>query len=633
MQSIKNTRNKITLLTILWVTSLAISLLLWLQWNEYLPWFRQRYPVPAQTAQLSGHGPYSYVVILGTDNLSQTESFASPAVLLEDGHALGPGNTLHVEIGEQGGGRFSYWKYNLYFSSSDNSDPRTNGRVYILTVPIIPEFQWLVFVYLITGIVTVGVILTLWVTIPRIRRWMIAIIVIVALVVLVTNNIEGIKSFSVDIYRKVRTWIYITTFNPAHYEELGSDYCNPRFDPERIGKEREQIDWSKDYDFSRLAQTRAYLWGIDRPTALKTIFDTVTNGAQTNTEKHLAVLRFLQKVSYHNQYFTPLDPEGTLVYDPLVYLELEEMWCGDVAHLAIDLFSAAGYEARMVQLGAHQIAEVYYDRDWHFFDADIFSGGDVVIMPDGTIPSVDELSKNGNYTLLDSMPMYAEQRIINSCYGNADDSADGNGNGDDSAHSSGIYGASYLYYSTLSYDASGVTPVYHIKTATLDEERQDTLHYGWFDYEVVPDTDRILEPLPLRYEPSIPHIDEIIADDITGEMHLSFHAVDNDHDIQGYRIYISQTPRGWDYAAFYGEEEITNYWNNPGGWKPDMYDAFNNLPPSDVALLTVPSGEVELSIPEGETYYVSIMAFDAYGEQVGRSLYPVSNELVLGFKK
>jgi hypothetical protein len=50
--------------------------------------------------------------------------------LWEDGQELGPAHAVHVAIREQGQGRFSHWHTVLYFSASDNSDPRTNGKKY-----------------------------------------------------------------------------------------------------------------------------------------------------------------------------------------------------------------------------------------------------------------------------------------------------------------------------------------------------------------------------------------------------------------------------------------------------------------------------------------------------------------------
>lgn len=77
------------------------------------------------------------------------------ALLLENGRPLGPANSAHEEIRIAGGGRFSHWKGSLYFSSSDNTDPRTNGRIYELIgqrrVP-----AWLVLVALPVFAVTLG---------------------------------------------------------------------------------------------------------------------------------------------------------------------------------------------------------------------------------------------------------------------------------------------------------------------------------------------------------------------------------------------------------------------------------------------------------------------------------------------
>ena len=50
--------------------------------------------------------------------------------LYEDDRPLGPGHAPHDEIRRMGAGRFSHWGEQLYFSASDNSDPRSNGRHY-----------------------------------------------------------------------------------------------------------------------------------------------------------------------------------------------------------------------------------------------------------------------------------------------------------------------------------------------------------------------------------------------------------------------------------------------------------------------------------------------------------------------
>jgi hypothetical protein len=55
---------------------------------------------------------------------------SSNLMMLEDGRALGPAHSSHAEIREKGLGRFSHWDSSIIFSSSDGTDPSTNGRTY-----------------------------------------------------------------------------------------------------------------------------------------------------------------------------------------------------------------------------------------------------------------------------------------------------------------------------------------------------------------------------------------------------------------------------------------------------------------------------------------------------------------------
>lgn len=53
--------------------------------------------------------------------------------LYEDGKLLGPAHTSLYEVAVLGMGRYAHWKGNyaiFAFSSSDNTDPNTNGRTY-----------------------------------------------------------------------------------------------------------------------------------------------------------------------------------------------------------------------------------------------------------------------------------------------------------------------------------------------------------------------------------------------------------------------------------------------------------------------------------------------------------------------
>lgn len=59
-----------------------------------------------------------------------TMSRNSPLKLMEDDITLGPAHTMHETIRIYGKGCYSHWGDVLYFSTSDNTDPNTNGRVY-----------------------------------------------------------------------------------------------------------------------------------------------------------------------------------------------------------------------------------------------------------------------------------------------------------------------------------------------------------------------------------------------------------------------------------------------------------------------------------------------------------------------
>lgn len=57
-------------------------------------------------------------------------------ILYEDGKPLGPAHNAHIDTMENGLGRWSHWgTHAIQFSTSDNSDPRTNGRQYKIVNP------------------------------------------------------------------------------------------------------------------------------------------------------------------------------------------------------------------------------------------------------------------------------------------------------------------------------------------------------------------------------------------------------------------------------------------------------------------------------------------------------------------
>jgi hypothetical protein len=56
-------------------------------------------------------------------------------MLCEGSELLGPPHTFHAEIVKLGFGRFSHFGESVFFSTSDNSDPNSNGREYVIIIP------------------------------------------------------------------------------------------------------------------------------------------------------------------------------------------------------------------------------------------------------------------------------------------------------------------------------------------------------------------------------------------------------------------------------------------------------------------------------------------------------------------
>jgi hypothetical protein len=84
-------------------------------------------------------GSYGYVTLVSTFAAQSADSVDHPqrstAVLCENNKPVGNPHSLHDEIAEKGGGRYSHWQGAVYFSTVDGSDPNSNGRSYTLVIP------------------------------------------------------------------------------------------------------------------------------------------------------------------------------------------------------------------------------------------------------------------------------------------------------------------------------------------------------------------------------------------------------------------------------------------------------------------------------------------------------------------
>lgn len=404
------------------------------------------------------------------------------------------------------------------------------------------------------------------------------------------------------------TALYVSRLRLDHFTTQGTDYVNPWFSPQRICKPLEKIDAVYDYDFNRLKQVEARLRGVDRRAVLRRIFAEICAGAKSNTERHLSVVEFLHQSLQHCYPLQPMHEERVMVCDPLTLLELGEGRCGQVNRLALDLFDAAGYPGRLCQVNYHVCAEVYYDDRWHFLDAGAFGLREAPINDDGIIPSLAELSRA--HHLIDRLTLLTGVEVRVNYSGDLP------------------YYPSYCYFADL-HQEHGV----YVKTATA-EQAANSPYYGWnYLVKQEPDRERKLDPnLKPRSQPRPPELCYIktAAQSARGIVGLEWKpSFDGDHDVLGYRVFVSRRSRGWGYHGPSLPEHLMRYKSTCGVWRPEMYGPRFTIPPHEVADQETTDTRIELGLPAPGRYFISVMPFDAYGQSVGKPLYHCSEEIVI----
>ena len=88
-----------------------------------------RPPFSGELAEVAHEKGHCYVASLRRKLISDLDG-RSRLMLFEDGHELPHPHSDHDEIRDLGAGRYSHWGEAVFFSSSDNTNPSTNGRRY-----------------------------------------------------------------------------------------------------------------------------------------------------------------------------------------------------------------------------------------------------------------------------------------------------------------------------------------------------------------------------------------------------------------------------------------------------------------------------------------------------------------------
>jgi hypothetical protein len=125
------------LLSTLLVSIYLLGVCAWLLYTRQIPnpalgkvvrsYFRK--PYEAVLSGFEQNGGYCWTSIISIEPLSDLENISALRVF-EDGKPLPTPHAPHDDILALGAGRFSHWGPKVYFSTTDNSDPNTNGRQY-----------------------------------------------------------------------------------------------------------------------------------------------------------------------------------------------------------------------------------------------------------------------------------------------------------------------------------------------------------------------------------------------------------------------------------------------------------------------------------------------------------------------
>lgn len=110
---------------------------------------------------------FMYVYNLGTEKLSDTKLRDYPSLLYENGMLLLQPHESQSLISEYGRGRYILREKVLFFSTSDNSDPRTNQKIYTLESPLEIRIRYQVIVF---SLAIIGVLIHILYFLPILKK-------------------------------------------------------------------------------------------------------------------------------------------------------------------------------------------------------------------------------------------------------------------------------------------------------------------------------------------------------------------------------------------------------------------------------------------------------------------------------
>ncbi|HIA12137.1 MAG TPA: transglutaminase domain-containing protein [Flavobacteriales bacterium] len=97
------------------------------------------------------------------------------------------------------------------------------------------------------------------------------------------------------------------------------------------------------------------------------IVESIISEDMSEEDKAIALWKFVSKRSYHAE---PRSEVSHDLHDPVKLLNIFGYgYCGDLNGALVCLAELSGFETRFWVLEGHTVAEMYYDKEWHMFDA------------------------------------------------------------------------------------------------------------------------------------------------------------------------------------------------------------------------------------------------------------------------
>lgn len=317
-----------------------------------------------------------------------------------------------------------------------------------------------------------------------------------------------------------------------------------------------------DYDFNEVEEAHQKIQNLDTQKTLELLFRNLTKDLpnEEHERKWLLVYDFVTRIMRHPPLTQPIYPDKSMITHPLILLYLGEGRCGHVARIIVDIALANGYEARLVQLAAHIVAEVKWDCSWHFIDVDSdFPPKDIESIFVSGIPSISELA-NQPY-IIDKLPNRGHQwdehdkrattkfKLPHAMFYPADLTLSSN------------YFGEQIFKNLFSGDKSRPRKglMYFYKNGDKDSWQNDK-GYGWKNPKL---EEQVIPMIPVEFAPSrikILALDIIYKENSHVNVPIYFlqpkiisikgndiFSVLINNEILEYEVRVSRETRGWDY--------------------------------------------------------------------------------------